>query len=103
MSSIKVNDLVVVVRFPCCHRFVGVVMRVEEIKGAGDSYSCSHCNVRYFEGQNVQGAFSPSRARGTGRFFPLPWLKKIDPPALPESVTEHQADHRTEREELEAG
>jgi len=78
-DEIRVGDLVMVVRWPCCHARVGVVYIVSELTMQTGTGWCGYCKaVR-------EGCITASDAT-LEHIVPVDWLKRIDPPALVEST-----------------
>lgn len=87
--SIKAGDLVMVVRGHSCslQLVAGVPFMVRRVDPASISMRCPQCGHRWPPEQNVEyPGFN-------GGAVPVSWLIKIDPPALTESVTEHEEIH----------
>ena len=83
MSDIKVGDLVVVVRWPCCGHYLGSVMRVEFFSQMSEDASCTQCGAKH-------GA---KRCAGDAKNdFPVEWLKRIPP------LEELEGEKREEKE-----
>lgn len=82
-EPIRVGDLVMVVRFPCCGACLGVVMTVTRLVNTGDDYRCSRCGKLHGLKQ-VPSAIDDGRVRD--RHFPLSWLRRIDPLEEPETI-----------------
>lgn len=88
-EEIKAGELVMVVRgMPCCNRsgYFGFTFKVGEIFLSSDlsSYACKFCGT-----EAKDYGLSAEDTTGDYTFF-LCELKRIDPPALPESVDEAQ-------------
>ena len=68
---IQVGDLVVVVKWPCCGKFLGHVFQVRTVWGNYNTGRCSLCGSFVGELWSV----------GDGRFaaWPTAWLKRIPP------------------------
>jgi hypothetical protein len=78
VSEIKVGDLVAVIRYPCCGAYLGVIMQVTRLTHTFEDYQCEKC--RHWHGLNhIDSAIDDNKVRGTGRHFPLAWLRKIPP------------------------
>jgi len=75
MSDIKPGDLVVVVRHPCCGKWLG---RVREVVGMQTvpvgEYGVCDCATRY-SGPFVEAVFE----RNNPNMLPTEWLKRIPP------------------------
>ena len=81
-DPIKVGDLVMVVR-SCCGDFVrSPVFVVDGLWEPRLSCRCAFCDSAL---PRVTQATDRTQ-NGIRYGIPLPWLRKIDPPALPESV-----------------
>jgi hypothetical protein len=87
--NIKVGDLVMVVRGHECQmkHFGGVVFKVDELLpfDLRDPF-CKFCGGSISLGKRIV-------ARNGDRGFPIDWLKKIDPPALPENTNNKEEIH----------
>jgi hypothetical protein len=81
VSDIKVGDLVMVVRWPhpCFGPYNKTIFQVEEIGTSAFCWKC-HCVIK-----EPVAIYTPNCSGGPGG-VPLSWLKRIDPPAVPESV-----------------
>jgi hypothetical protein len=81
VSDIGKGSLVMVVRWPHPHDPAGALGGVFEVGGLTDATYCEMCGDHWNEPCAIikQGA------------LPLAWLRKIDPPALPEDV-EHKEE-----------
>lgn len=88
MSDIREGDLVMVVRWPCCHRLIGAIFRVLEFSAPLERVPpiCGYCSAAH---QHMACATDDK-----GYNYPLPWLKKIPPLVEP--------SHTERREEIEA-
>lgn len=86
-QTIKVGDLAMVVR-DCCGRYLGTPLRVAMVSSvtAPIEVVCGHCQSAY---SNILVVTINGSHRI--RHAPLFWLKKIDPPAIPE-----ESDHLEE-------
>jgi hypothetical protein len=86
-DQIKVGDLVMVVRGHECTIavFVGIPYTVQALHAQRNGgWRCPHCKETDIAPNEFTGAqLLPDRLHA----IPLSWLKKIDPPALPEDVT----------------
>jgi hypothetical protein len=86
-ETIRVGDLVVVVRGACTNRNVGMIFRVakvEPVRGV-----CNECGTDH---GNKPGSVMIALPAGKSRGFAFPRLKKINPPAEP--------SHTERREEI---
>ena len=86
-KPISVGDLVVIVK-SCCDHKLGLVGRVESFYRGnpykGDVLRCDVCAKNVTPSDMLTALFG-------GGAWPLKWLKKIDPPALPQDV-EHDEE-----------
>lgn len=81
-SAISAGDLVMVTK-ACCDRFVrSPVFTVAEIIRDSESFCCYGCGAVL--------CFSAWATDKASFGYPLPWLKKFDPPALDEATQEVQ-------------
>lgn len=88
-ETIKVGDLVQIVRWSCCGAYLGAIFRVVEVDSYGMPPRCRQCGADI---QHKTFAFE-----GSGIAFwaaPLSWLKRIPP------LDELEGEKR--REELHA-
>jgi len=69
---IQVGDLVQVVRWPCCGRYLGNIFKVEEISSS-DSALCFECGAR----SGPSGFYAAPEKYNRGA--PVSWLKRIPP------------------------
>ena len=71
-EPIKVGDLVVVVRWPCCGKGLGVVDRVTSIFPTPRPFkhSCAWCHAETVEGTTVETE---------GYYLPHSWVRRIPP------------------------
>jgi hypothetical protein len=79
MSDIGINDLVIVVRWPHEHG-LEQLGRIYPVVGFAPGMRCDECSEHFlFPSALLQG---PRRIGS----IPISWLKRIDPPAIPEYV-----------------
>ena len=91
MSEIKVGDLVMVVRWPCCGAHDGAVFRVATFwrpSEQGSYLMCRSCGRRMPESYAL-GEGSVERRAGA----PIAWLKRLDPDALKDDVPTDEVIH----------
>lgn len=79
MSDIKPGDLVMVVRWPCCQRKLGVIYKVAGFNISPRLCQCAYC-LEF--GPREPTAYDSEFCHST----PVSWLLKIDPPAIPEAI-----------------
>jgi hypothetical protein len=87
MNTIREGDLFVIVRWPCCCRYIGHVNKVVSIEPPNDcEYHCGACGAKHDPLVSIHGD-------GFG-YVPVAWVKKIPPLSEP--------SHTERREEIEA-
>lgn len=88
-KSIKRGDLAMVVR-DCCGRYLGTPLTVANVLRINEP-SIALCDTCKREYSNIDLVKVDSPTRLV--FAPLFWLKKIDPPAIPETTDEREVLH----------
>ena len=85
-KTIKAGDLAMVVR-DCCGRHLGTPLKVGSIhfQPHPKNVRCDDCGREYSNVEYVK-VENPGRVSNA----PLFWLKKIDPPAIPETEDERE-------------
>ena len=73
-ERIAVGDLVQVVRWPCCGRYLGEIHGVFGFGTLDATYACNGCNAK----RDVSPAARIGDAKSSG-LVPLEWLKRIPP------------------------
>ena len=81
MSDIRVGDLVMVVRWPCCGGGLGHIMRVVSIFDDREKYIRAHCSIC-----GVSDRLGLTAYGDDGWRVPVNRLKRIDPPAEDERI-----------------
>lgn len=81
--AIAPGDLVAVVSWPCCGVYLGRIFTVQSLDDGDWTLSCDRCKAFHSRpGVCVESNLE----NGNLVWAPRSWLKKIDPPALPETV-----------------
>lgn len=90
-EPIKAGDLAIVVR-DCCGASLGAVLKIAAVHRMAmpQWLKCAHCGRQF---SNIDYAEGTTTRNGYPKFPPTFWLKKIDPPAVPETV-EHEEEIR---------
>lgn len=95
-ERIRLGDLVRVVRWPCCGRFVGTIFKVTDMGVFPDSIQCGPrgggCMTEHAVSMQAW-ACDDSIPDGTGRckVAPVAWLKRIPPLSELESTETNES------------